>query len=162
MLGSYRVSLFAKAPDKRPSLSIERVFDKTLLTGELYAFDVFLDFILGPYYADLGRCARCQNYFVNTSGRKKRKYCSQLCASFVTAKESTRKRLRAERESKRASVQKALDAFCRRPEAKRSDIDWKKWVANKAGPEVTTNFVTRLLNEGKLKLPKLIADRLMK
>jgi hypothetical protein len=163
MMGSYRASLLTQSPGNRPSVFLTRVFDRALTKGELYVWDLFLQYILGPYYSQLGRCARCFRYFVNTSGQSAKRYCSQRCARSDSAVKAVEEKRRKSREEKLRRVQLALNQFAALPEAKRSRIpDWKKWVARKAGPETKTNVVTRMLKGGELNLAESICREIQR
>jgi hypothetical protein len=127
--------------------------------GRTDAVALFFQFITGPFQEDVGRCKRCRKYFWNRSGRGDKVYCGSRCASADTATRRTRERRIREREDKLQSVQSGIRRLEGHSSEKRSRLkgSWASWVAKEAGPGVTSNFVTRAVNEGTVKPPKFIA-----
>jgi hypothetical protein len=155
--------LFDWSPlDGRPGVILVHEGDDAFRAGELTASAIFLDFLLGPYWSDIGSCARCRRYFVNTSGRSEKKYCSQRCASADSATKFTLEARRIERKDKVLRIQDAIESLQRRVEQRKVNppLNWKKWVAEKAGPEITPNLISRMLKGGELKIPQTLARRL--
>ena len=57
------------------------------------------------------------------------------------------------------SVEAALRSFEQFSAEKQHRLGWKRWVKQRAGPGVTLNFITRAINGGELKAPKLNGRR---
>lgn len=166
MMRTYRVRL--DAPDNQPSLVLDRDFEDREPEPWL-AFDMFLSFLLGPYSSELGRCLRCNRYFVNTSGHSNKEYCRQRCASSDSAERAGEEKRLRETEQKRNAIQNALDEIALLPKTRqpRNLASLKKQVASRADkriasrggrdfPTITMNYVTRQLNAGRVNIPKLL------
>lgn len=167
MIQTYRVRLEVR--NDRPLLSVIHDFEGSKPDNWL-AFSLFLSFICGPYHAELGRCVRCNRYFVNTSGRSDKKYCRQRCASSDWAERTGEQKRTREKEEKRQAIQQTLDEVAQLSERKRAEIraDLKRHLADRATARlnksrydltpITTNYVTRLLKGGYLKIPESLRE----
>jgi hypothetical protein len=125
---------------------------KPLRDSEIKAQTDFIKIITGPLYNRINTCARCAGYYVRESlGNKK--YCSRQCASGATAAESTRKRLRLERERKIERTRQAIQRF---KSVRSRTENWKVWVANRAG--VSQKWITQALNRGDLPNARSLED----
>jgi hypothetical protein len=107
----------------------------------------FALFITSPNGQLLGRCERCQRYFLNTSGHRNKKYCRPECARDVAARRATKRARRAEHEAKLQRLRRAAAAFHEKP----PNRDAKEWLAKRA--KVSVWFITRALNRGEVCLP---------
>jgi hypothetical protein len=131
--------------------------------GRTEAVSLFFQFITGPFWKDVGRCKRCRKYFWNRWGHADKVYCSGPCASADTATRATQERRLREHKSKLAAARRAIARFEQLPADRRSLLKakWKSSVAKEAtresGQDVTSNFITRAINQGELKAPKGIA-----
>jgi hypothetical protein len=129
-------------------------------SSQLKASEIFLRFILSPYYGRIGQCARCGKWFFNSSGKKTR-YCSLKCSRLETSNEVKKATREREALNKIQRVEDAIKAFNRLPKTERRAISlrphgWKGWVAKEARHKVTTNFITRLLNAQRIEPPNEI------
>jgi hypothetical protein len=125
--------------------------------GNAEAYRLFATFITSSYYADLHKCERCKNYFVNMRGHRNKKYCSIKCAHHQSAVKATKERFLRERREKIDRVEAAFVTLGGRRDRLQLLPKWKEWVANKAAVDV--RFVTRVVRENELKLPGWIPPR---
>jgi hypothetical protein len=126
----------------------------------MQASETFLRFLVSPDYDRLGRCARCETWFFNRSGKRTR-YCSVKCAKLETSNEAKKATREREALNKVLRVEEAIRSFNRLSKTERRTISlrpdgWKGWVARKAGKDITTNLITRLLNAKKCEPPNEI------
>lgn len=117
------------------------------------SLDGFIKIITSSLFDRIGKCNRCKNYYLASTAHES-KYCSRSCATGATAVESTRKRLKRERDNKINRVRKAIQDFKAR---KVKSSDWKEWVANRA--RVTPKWITRAYNKGELKNAKELVEK---
>jgi len=116
---------------------------------------MFLTFIQSAEFRKIGRCKRCGRFFYNASRRKKRVYCTGPCARAAEAAKAHQRKRREEHQSELAETAKAVKKYeSLSPERKSGIRNWKQWVAGEAGPEITTNFITRAVNRGELRPPR--------
>jgi hypothetical protein len=109
---------------------------------------------IGPFHDRIRTCDRCGRYFLNASGYQKKRFCARACAKTFTALESTRKR--RDREHK-VKVNQARSALRELAKKQPQTDNWKNWVAERAG--LTTGWLTRAFNAGKLQVPKWAQSR---
>ena len=94
-----------------------------------------------------GPCARCGKYFIRgTAGNTK--YCTRVCSSRATAVASTQKKRAEEHADKIRRAQRAADKW----PTTRTKFDWKQWISGQE-PDITSNFLTRAVRKGELKVP---------
>jgi hypothetical protein len=101
--------------------------------AEQRADQIFLAFIQTRFFDKIGRCTRCQKFFLNESGHRNKQFCSSRCARITSAMKS-KQRVQGQ---KLARLQRTAQKF---PHAT------KDALAEKAG--VSLHFVTRALNQG--------------
>jgi hypothetical protein len=140
--------------------------DEEALMAEIYdeqghadAASLFLDLITCEFYDKLARCARleCRNFYINTSGHANKIYCSNTCARIDTAERATRERRKREEELKLEAIHAAFTTLRNLPATQRKKVfstGWKHWIAERAGMEITPNYITGAINRGLLTLPK--------
>lgn len=121
---------------------------KRELTAEAEALTLFHLLTVIPDCEKItGPCPRCHRYYIKKRASQK-VYCSRRCGNAATAVARTRERIASERSEKlaraRAAVKKWGSASTR--------LDWKHWVAQKAG--IDPRFLTRAENKGELVPPK--------
>jgi hypothetical protein len=134
-----------------------KVTDAAIREGRALASRTFVRFITGPHYDHIGRCSRCETWFFSETGKRTR-YCSLRCSrldSSNVVKAASRERLVF---SKIQRIQSALKEFEKLSKEERLAIalkihGWKGWVAKKAGKGITTNFITRVVNDGRIDPP---------
>jgi len=119
-------------------------------TERVEMLTLFFRFLTGPYYDKIGRCPRCQMFWLNTSGRSDKTYCSNKCASAVTARRTLQEQRQQKREAKFDLVRQALENFSALPREKKARLRASKdgetqWLARTTG--LTKHFVTRALNQ---------------
>jgi hypothetical protein len=114
-----------------------------------FACALFINLVTGDFYGSLCKCYRCGRYYLNTTRRRRKVYCSRRCGTAATAAESTRRRRQIEREAILHRVRAALSRRNRGQAA--SAGDWKTWVSEQAG--VTRKFLTRAVNKGDVQAP---------
>jgi hypothetical protein len=113
------------------------------------ACEQFIELVTSQYCKAVCKCDRCGNYYLNTSRRRRKRYCSQRCGSIATATESMSRRRQKERQAKLKSVARALGKWQRLQPA--STGDWKTWVSEHAC--VTRKWLTRAVNRGDVQAP---------
>src|SRR5258706_5938713 len=89
--------------------------------GRAYASWLFFKFVTSPLFDRLGRCTRCERFYIIDRRQPDRKYCSSICGSRTTAAES-------KRESRKAEKQARLEA-CRRETRDVRGKDLHDWSA---------------------------------
>lgn len=118
--------------------------------GIFLACREFLDFVQNPLGARLGKCVECSKYYIAIRSSPNKSFCSTVCHRSGSPKLSMRRK-RAEIWRKRMErVEKALQFLASRQEPQ---PDWKEWISKQAG--VNKGWLTRAVNEGKLKPPQL-------
>jgi hypothetical protein len=105
------------------------------------AAEYFLTFITGPFFDKIARCEKCGLFILKT--RSDRTYCSQKCASAVTALTAHRQRRKQERQDNIEKVRGALSKW--NEKRKRDERDKKAWLATKTG--LSHKFITIALRE---------------
>lgn len=113
------------------------------------ACENFISLATSEFYNSVCKCHRCGNFYLNTTRRHRKVYCSRRCGSVASAKESMKRRRQRERQEKIARVEGALSAWRGRQTASRGD--WKTWVSKRAG--VTPKWLTRAVNRGGVQAP---------
>lgn len=88
--------------------------------------------------ARIGRCRRCQTYFVNPNGRKDRAYCTALCNRRAAAVRFTRERQNQLHSEK---IERARRAYSEWKQRGSGEQDWRGFVVRKTG--YTQKFLTR-------------------
>jgi hypothetical protein len=120
-------------------------------TPEAESWVLFSLFLLNPECDQLaGPCGRCDRYYVKKRSSQKI-YCSRRCGNAATAVARTSQRLKTEHKDKMQRASLAIrewNALKTRPA-----VDWKAWL-HKRLPDVSSKFVTRWVNKGKLPRPK--------
>jgi hypothetical protein len=112
------------------------------------ALRLFIELVLNPACNQLaGPCPRCDRYYISRSIRNK-VYCSRSCGTRATALAATRKRRDKAYEAKVVLA----EAGAREWASVRTQKDWKPWVSHRH-PDLTTKFLTRIVNSGKLVPP---------
>ena len=109
---------------------------------EQQAAELFLEFVTGPYYDRIGKCPRCQRFFVNMR-RSEKTYCSQKCASADTAEKAVRARREQERKERAASVRKAAERFSKLSAERRARLNQRDWIHSQTG--LSKKLVTMIL-----------------
>ncbi len=116
------------------------------------ASQTFYEFITGPCYASVQRCARCQRFYLNTSGHRDKKYCSRKCATNDSAAKSTRERRQDEHAQKLTALRTAVAKLTRLSKEERTELkDWKSWLSQRS--HLTRHFISRAINMGEIDLP---------
>lgn len=124
-----------------------------LINADVYAINSFLRVIRSPLFDAIGKCERCDKYYLNNSGHRNKKYCSRPCATRNTALNSVRAKRQEEQEEKIKKARKAIQEFkSLNPKA----TDWKVWVAKRAG--VTSKWITQAFNRGDLPNAKSLVE----
>jgi hypothetical protein len=120
-------------------------------TPEAESWVLFSLFVLNPKCDQLaGPCARCDRYYVKKRSSQKI-YCSRRCGNAATAVARTSQRLKDERKDKLRRATLAIrewNALKTQP-----TLSWKDWLHRRL-PDVSSKFVTRWVNKGKLPRPK--------
>jgi hypothetical protein len=128
-----------------PKLTPEQV-DR--MRPERYAALLFHVGTLNPEWDKLaGPCARCGNYYIKKRVSQK-VYCSRRCGNITTAVARTRERLAEERADKLRRAQATMQKWT----TARTEDDWKVFVSDRQS-DITSKFLTRAVNKGKLKAP---------
>jgi hypothetical protein len=103
--------------------------------------------ITSPEGLLLGRCKRCQRYFLNTSGHRDKVFCKPACARDLAARRATQRARTAAHAAKCARVRRALAELRQKPSGKYV----KDWLAKRA--KVTRWWITRAVKRGEISLP---------
>jgi len=155
--GMERYSIYLDAVDGRPVISLVAPSPRY---KDWYPLSLFLGFLLSRYCHALGRCARCEDYFVNTSGKEKR-FCSQRCASADSAQNRIEEKRASERMERRIRIQTAIDGLTYARKKPDSLRELKLRVQSEAGADISMNIITRLLKTGEISVPRSLMSRLV-
>lgn len=112
---------------------------------------VFIGFLTGEYAQRLGKCKRCNEYFISGGAYQNIKYCTRKCATYATAIESTKARREREYSEKVQRTVAAIHRFNCLALTKKKRIlseNPKKWIAKEA--DVTTRWLTRAISKGRI------------
>lgn len=121
------------------------------ITPKQSAALVFIEFLTGEHAQRLGKCKRCNQYFISPGAYQNIKYCSRKCATHATAIESTKARREHEQAEKVQRTGAAIQRFNGLALAKQKRIlsgNSKKWIAKEA--DVTTRWLTRAISRGRI------------
>jgi hypothetical protein len=102
---------------------------------------LFFQLLTGPYYDKIGRCPRCGRFFVK--GRSDQTFCTQRCASAVTAKKAVYEARKREHQDKLKRVEEEWDRFGTRTSERK--VKARDWISKRTG--LSRTFVTRALHE---------------
>lgn len=108
---------------------------------------VFADLLMNPEHDRLGRCDRCQKFYVSGGHYQKKRYCTRGCAQKAASTKYIVRRKREERGGKIALAERLLLKW------KPRYGNWKRWIIGKARlkkPGLTLAFVTRAANKGDI------------
>lgn len=108
----------------------------------------FYDLLQNPERERLGRCERCQRFYVSSGRYTRKKFCSQQCARYNAATRYKRKLDRKLRESKLRLARRTLHRW------KPRHGDWKRWLVRAtkhSRTPLTLRFISRASNRGDLK-----------
>jgi hypothetical protein len=130
---------------------VPRGRDKPVMRARRDAITLFIRLVQHPDHTRLGKCLRCKCYFF---GRPGQKCCPRprRCGSYRAAIEATKRRWRQERAEK---LERAR-AACQEWESLKPRTTRNGWVAKRAG--VTQKWLTRAVNRGDLKVPKMTTE----
>jgi hypothetical protein len=118
-----------------------------------HARQIFYYFLLGPEPWRLGGpCPKCGKYYVRRT-RQQSVYCSHRCASQATAIRRTVELRQQMKEQKLAAAKEGIAKYEELVTRRRARHGWKEFVAAHY-PEITSKFLTRAVNQGKLHPPK--------
>jgi hypothetical protein len=125
--------------------------DKPVMRARRDAITLFVRLFQHPDHTRLGKCLRCESYFF---GRPGQKCCPRprRCGSYRAAIEATKRRWRQERAEKLDNAR----AACTEWESLKRRTTWHRWVAKRA--RVTQKWLTRAINRGDLRLPKMATE----
>lgn len=128
-------------------------FKFVTMPGRIDAIEMFFDLITGAYFDAVGVCKRCGNYYLNSWGHTNKQFCSSRCSRSTSAEIATRKRREVEMAEKLNKVKAAMKEFDKLSPERRLKVgpNWKRWMARKAGVDITPNFITRHIALGNLK-----------
>src|SRR5439155_18965247 len=148
-------------PPTEDDPATETNYDHLIHSGQMRASETFLKFLVSQHYARLGRCARCEKWFFNSSGKRTR-YCSLKCAKLETSNEAKTAARERDFLAKLHRLENVTREFDRLPKKSKFAVSlqphgWKSWVAKKAGHGITTNFITRVVNARRCDAPKGLA-----
>jgi len=149
---SERISSLQPGPDGRACVRWLRppVDEPGLLDAPTWvACEHFIALVTSQYDKAVYKCDRCGNYYLSTSRRRRKRYCSRRCGSIATATESMSRRRLLDRQAKLERVARALGKLESVQPSPTSD--WKTWVSDNAG--VTRKFLTRAVNKGDVQAP---------
>lgn len=110
----------------------------------------FAELVMNPERDRLGRCQRCQRFYVSEGRYKRQRFCSWRCAHAVAASRYVGRRYAAYRQQRLELAQRLLPGW--RPRFG----DWKAWLVKRAGHSpvsLTRNFLTRCVFQRKLTPP---------
>ncbi len=99
----------------------------------------FIDLITNPNCVRLRACKRCKAFFVAKQNRRNNWYCTRRCAAAATAE----KAMRAARAKEMTGKLNAIRAAVNMGDKKAANMLTKE--------EITRNFLTRIVNAGKVK-----------
>jgi hypothetical protein len=105
--------------------------------------------IASPEGRLLGRCRRCNAYFLNTSGHRNKVFCTPKCARDVCARQATQAARQQAHVEKLNRVRRACNTMKSKPGGR---VDWKNWVSKRTG--VSIWWITRATNRGEIRPPK--------
>jgi hypothetical protein len=111
----------------------------------------FLDLARSPMRSAIGRCQRCERYYLNWWGHANKVYCSRQCTTRDWAERSTEKRRKQERQRKIDKANRWLGRFAH---LENPPSDWKAWLAERSG--LTQKWITRGVNRGDIHPPQRI------
>jgi len=135
--------------------------------AESYAVYLFLRYITGDHSRSIGRCVRCRRYYLNTSRRRNRKYCSDRCNRYTSSPKYMREARRTVQDEKLKATRGAIQKFSSLPphqQAKHS-ARWKEWVMKEVNRalspasdrRITKNFITLAMNHDEINPPLGVA-----
>jgi hypothetical protein len=99
---------------------------------ETVVADEFARFITGPCATSLKKCDRCHHFYLHTTKRKNKRYCSAKCGARATAEKSTKDLRATEQRNKIKRVRQAIAKFERLSPAQQERIlkkNWEIWAA---------------------------------
>lgn len=125
------------------------------LGGQAHAVDKFWQFLASPANQALGKCVRCEAYFIAATGHD-RKFCSAACGAKTSATEAVKR--------KRAETHERILVLCRQAIRKAKGAEWKSQVVEEVNGQIkrrrlplaaiTTGWMTRATNRGELAAPR--------
>ncbi len=123
--------------------------DTPLAKARYDAARLFMDLVASTLHSDVDKCRACNRYYLRRSAHPQ-VYCSSRCARATTAKKATNERREREAAEKLHLAIRERDLW----ESKQpKERNWKKWIASR-NPELTSNWLTRAVNQGKLSPPR--------
>jgi hypothetical protein len=135
-LSLYRPSLIL-GPGGKSMYYFESAHDRDLLPPHWWAF---AELMMNPERERLGRCDRCQRFYVSEGRYKRKRFCSRRCAHAVAASRYVGRRYAAYRQRRLALARRLL----RRCGPRCGDWKARLVKATRAGPvRLTRNFLTR-------------------
>jgi predicted RNA-binding Zn ribbon-like protein len=118
---------------------------------------LFLAILADQNNQKLRRCAYkpCRRYFLNTSGREDKTYCSRQCATRDAARRTMEKRREEEKANRLAVAEPLIQKWNDLTEAqkRRAGGVWRAWVTGESHHKLTKTWLTRAVNRGWLSPP---------
>jgi hypothetical protein len=111
--------------------------------------ECFTTLVRSPLRERVGKCERCERYFLSNRSYTKKRFCSRSCSSPATATKATQVRRSREREEKLLNVRRVIDNLKLR--ANDSPDRLERRIAAQA--MVTVKWLTRAVNRGEIALP---------
>jgi hypothetical protein len=123
-----------------PSLHADRK-----LTAEFLACRAMWTILTHPNGDRFNRCEKCDRIYYALSGRQDKRFCSRPCGGDNSLKPYKVNSEGQKLEAARKLLQQA------------SGVNWKAWIASQQeakDAEITSHWLSRRINEGKLMLPE--------
>ena len=128
-------------------------------TADIWALEFMFRYVTSSAFDRIVRCDRCKDYFWRQTKREGRKFCSIECGRSFHAVKQRKSTREAQRQSELKRLRREIIRFKRLSPKAQSKIfgtngGIKRWLAQRPGILVRTNFITRAAMLGDLDLPK--------